>query len=677
MSASLPPLAPFPSPSWRAKLTSPEWDALLEAWTTLTQAYLALSDKDLSRAATKEDSSIPVFLTSFTTQVAEAGPSPTLGSSSSSVTSKALLRTAFTLTSRLLTNPSTPPPTQLTIPPFLCAFTKLYRKNAPPTLSKSFHLHASHLEQPLAGLKKSLAQSMEAGLKADLKSLEARLANLNHLLHASPHAAAFFLAGSDFFDGLVTAFKITNPPLRKVLVATMYLCLVGLTEGEQPRFGMLADVLFSLKSAAETHRAGPLNVNDSLVAELVTVTPVLRQLSKRAEEKGAASTALRSRISALEGFKKPGGGMMRPKRLIRRKVDKGKGKDVADEGQVQAELHIHRQSQISLIQDLFPDLGSGFISKLFDEYGDNTEIVTAHLLEDSLPPYLATADRAAPLSPTLERRKSQLEPRPTPPQLPERHNVFDDDELDRLDLDVSKLHFGKKGPEKTADDVLKDRSTAPNKAAILSALAAFDSDDDERDDTYDADDVGGTVDNANEEADGQKDAGEETLYKAFQADPSVFDRQATTRRGQARGKLREETGMTDEAIEGWAVMLARNPGQNRRLEAKYSGNAAFTGTQTEILSTAWRASPAGSGAEEPESGGGSSFRGGGGGRGRGGRGRGGRGGGGRGGGNVAGPTGEKETEAARRRKEASKSSRANHNRRDQRAKKMARGGFPG
>lgn len=225
--------------------------------------------------------------------------------------------------------------------------------------------------------------------------------------------------------------------------------------------------------------------------------------------------------------------------------------------------------------------------------------------------------------------------------------------------------------------MLKDRSTAPNKAAILSALAAFDSDDDERDDTYDADDVGGTVDNANEEADGQKDASEEILYKAFQADPSVFDRQATTRRGQARGKLREETGMTDEAIEGWAVMLARNPGQKRRLEAKYSGAAAFTGTQTEILSTTWRASPAGSGAEDSENGGGSSSRGGGGGRGRGGRGRGGRGGGGRGGGNVAGPTGEKETEAARRRKEASKSSRANHNRRDQRAKKMARGGFPG
>ncbi|KAK1573701.1 CUE domain-containing protein [Colletotrichum navitas] len=678
MATSLPPLAPFPSSQWRAKLTPEDWESLLDAWATLTQAYLTLPDAQLAKAASKEDSSVPPFLSSLVTKLADApaGPSTVL---SPSAHSRTLLRSAFALASRLLTTPSHPPPVALTSPPFLAAFSKLYRRSAPPVLSRAFTLHGHALEQALAGLKKSLAQSLEAGLKADLKSLEARLASLNHLLHASPHAAAFFLAGGDFLDGLVSAFKITNPPLRKVLVAAAYLGLVGLTAAEPPRFGMLADVLFSLKTAAETHRAGPLGVNDSLVAELVTVTPVLRQLLKRAEVAGAASTALKSRIAALEGFRKPGGGgMMRPpKRLVKRRVDKGKGKanDAVADG---AELHIHRQSQISLIQDLFPDLGSAFISKLFDEYGDDTEVVTAHLLEDSLPPHLATADRAAQLSPRLERRKSQLEPRPTPPQLPQRHNVFDDDELDRLDLDVSKLHFGKKAPEKTADDVLRDRSSAPNKAAILSALAAFDSDDDERDDTYDADDVGGTVDNANEEADGQKGANEETLFKAYQADPGVFDRQAATRRGQARGKLREGTGMTDEAIEGWAVMLSRNPGQKRRLEAKYSGAAAFTGAQAEIASTAWRA-----GDESDPEGGGSSRGGRGGGRGGGGGGRGGRGrgrgggGGGRGGGNVAGPTGEKETEAARRRKEASKGSRANHNRRDQRAKKMARGGFPG
>jgi activating signal cointegrator complex subunit 2 len=292
-----------------------------------------------------------------------------------------------------------------------------------------------------------------------------------------------------------------------------------------------------------------------------------------------------------------------------------------------------------------------------------------------------------------------LAPRSTPPQLPTRRNVFDDDEFDRLAIDTSKLSFGKKNPDKTADDVLRDKSTAPNKAAILSALAALDPDDDERDDTYDAADVGGTVDAGSSGQDEAADANEELLFRAFQGHGGVFGRDAETRRSGARAKLRDETGMADEAIEGWALMLQRNPAQMKRLEAKY----AWSGQQAQLERTSWRAATAaaaaaaaaaaGSGAEEssdPDGGsagrggsrggrarGGGGGGGGGGGRGRGGGGGGGGGGRGRGGGNVAGPTGEKETEAAKRNKEAHKGARANHNRRDARAKKMARGGFAG
>jgi activating signal cointegrator complex subunit 2 len=129
--------------------------------------------------------------------------------------------------------------------------------------------------------------------------------------------------------------------------------------------------------------------------------------------------------------------------------------------------------------------------------------------------------------------------------------------------------------------------------------------------------------------------------------------------------------MTDEAIEGWSLMLGRDPRRLRRLEAKFS---TFAGQQRELATTSWRDSPAGSG---DEAGVGSGERGGNRGRGRG-RGRGGRGGGGgRGGaGNVAGPVDDKATQVARQRKDANKGSRANHNRKDQRGKKMARAGFP-
>lgn len=159
---------------------------------------------------------------------------------------------------------------------------------------------------------------------------------------------------------------------------------------------------------------------------------------------------------------------------------------------------------------------------------------------------------------------------------------------------------------------------------------------------------------------------EEALYRAYLADSAVFGREAATRRGEGRRRLREETGMTDEAVEGWGVMMGREPGMRSRLEKRY-GEWKGAQTQTEVVSTAWRAG------EEDSEGGESSGPSRGGGRGRGRRGRG----GGRGRGNVAGPTGDKDTEAARRKKEASKGSRANHNRRDQRARKMARGGFPG
>ncbi len=106
----------------------------------------------------------------------------------------------------------------------------------------------------------------------------------------------------------------------------------------------------------------------------------------------------------------------------------------------------------------------------------------------------------------------------------------------------------------------------------------------------------------------------------------------------------------------------------RRLEARLNN---FTGAQQLLASTSWRVSPAGSGTEESDFGGNNRGKGGflrgqlGGGRGRG-----------RERGNVAGPAGEADTEMARRRKEANKGSRANHNRKDQRDRKMARGGFP-
>lgn len=289
-------------------------------------------------------------------------------------------------------------------------------------------------------------------------------------------------------------------------------------------------------------------------------------------------------------------------------------------------------------------------------------MIAQHLTESNL--------YRSPTNQAFGEISAGLAPHSTPPQFPTRRNVFDDDELDQLTLDTSRLHFGRKNPGKTADDILNDQTGAPSKAAILSALAAFDSDDDERDDTYDVEDVGGTVDSAtpgNNPVEASVDTEgiyDEALFRAFKMTPGVFDRDPATRRGKIRTDLKNETKMTDEAIEGWALMLSRDPRRLRRLEAKFSN---FSGEQLGLAPTAWRADNGGSATEDSDGPG----RGRGGFRGRGGRGRGGR------GGSAAGPAGDKDTERARRRKEANKGSRANHNRKDAAARKMARGGFAG
>lgn len=51
-------------------------------------------------------------------------------------------------------------------------------------------------------------------------------------------------------------------------------------------------------------------------------------------------------------------------------------------------------AKISQIQDLFPDLGQGFIQACLLEYNDDVETVIMQLLEDNLPPKLAEMDRS-------------------------------------------------------------------------------------------------------------------------------------------------------------------------------------------------------------------------------------------------------------------------------------------
>jgi activating signal cointegrator complex subunit 2 len=386
MAPSLPTFATFPAAPWRDRIVPQEWEACLSLWVSLAEAHLSLPNDDFAQNST-EDESCSSFLVSFVAETSSSGA----GILGTSPTATALLRQCFLLTARFLRLSSTP--MNLLQWDFLSNFSKLYgKKRVGPLLSVIFKKPSSTPETSLQALKNSLIINLDNGIKGDLRVPEERLKRLNHLIHVSPNTAELFLAGSDFLDGLVNCYKVMNPPLRKIIITTTYLCLIGLTEGEPPNFSMITDQLYSLKAAAEAHKAGPTSSNDSMVAELVTATPILKQVQHRLEESGSSSNRLKSIIPALETFRKPGA-HMRPKRLVKRKIGKGKEVMKPEDNDASEQIHVHRVSQISQIQDLFPDLGSGFVSKLLDEYGGNTEEVVAHLLEDSLPPHLANADR--------------------------------------------------------------------------------------------------------------------------------------------------------------------------------------------------------------------------------------------------------------------------------------------
>ena len=662
---ALPPFAPFPPVSLRKAMLPDEWEPCLDSWILLAHRSLLLSSKVFSVTVVKDNTLID-FLVSYvrettasSDELAKVNPK-----------TKTLRRDCFLLTHRISSEVK-PVPSLLLEWAFWGDLSTLYAKSTNlknlftsvwdrECLDSSFSMQKS---------KAALIQILEANSEnrpSPPPDSDEVLRRTGALLKACYRYGQFLMLGADLIDSLSTAYQKGSTDVQKKIIAIAYRCLTSLMEPRRPRISTLLDQLYNLNS----------NFNPkSLLVGLCLITPFLQKMRDRLS--GAEAERAKPLMEKLSEFETTKNRSRRPKNLISRKVNKGKGKAHDEHGhRALGDVHVHKLSLVTQIQDLFLDLGSGFIVKLLDEYNDDTEQVTAHVLEGSLPPHLEDADQTEQISPLPKTTSTDpvpdLAPHSTPPLPTVRRNIFDNDDFDRLSISPSSIRPGYKDPSQTADAVLSSDSSRPSKAAIMSALAAFDSDDDERDDTYDIGDVGGTVDSAmpgSDEVDADlRDKNEEALFSAWRTSPDVFNRDANTRRGKARAALRSETAMTDEAIEGWAIVIGRDPRRLKRLEAKFP---MFGGAQRELAPTAYRGSPGGSAAEDSEgterkSQGGRGGRGGLKGRGKG-----------RGGGDVAGPADDRNTQIARHRKDAQKGSRANHNRRDQRVRKMAGGSMAG
>ena len=643
----------FPA-RFRHKILPQDWEACLEAWILICHELLISDPADFA-AQVSNYPSISKFLTSYIEENA-------MHNVPTDAKSRVLRSKVYRLIHRLLSEISLSPSDLLTFD-FLSNFSLVYQKvtSLSHLLDTTWKRHDLDENRSFKEHKATLVETLESHHIGNFKEINPLLLLQVAALQKSCSPYNWQLTvGSDLLGAFNTAYYGAESDMRKKLRIIVYRSLIGLLQSDKPRVSVLLDHLYALDSASE----GPL------LEELCSQTPLLRKI--RAMTTGPDTARANAVLEHLSKWEKPSRGRVR-------KPTKGKARETEPQSNgISADSHVHQLSLVTQIQDIFPDLGTAFVTKLLDEYNENVEKVTSHLLEDSLPDYLKNVDRSENLPETTLQQnvQSDLVPElttgPKSPHPPKRRNIFDGDDFSRLAISPSQLSYGRATDDKTnADTLLNERtpaSSAAAKAAIWSALAAIDPDDDERDDTYDVADVGGTVDttmpgSGDDVLRGEDTKGEvqeETLFSAWKASPEMFGRDTTTRRSQARSALKEETGMSDEMIEGWASMLNRDPGRLRRLAAKYSNASVM---QRELGKSSWQATDEDSEDVLP----GSVNRGR---RGHRGRGRGGR-------GNVAGSASDQSTQQARQRKDQNKGARANHNRRDQRARKMGRGGFPG
>ncbi|CCG81832.1 putative CUE domain protein [Taphrina deformans PYCC 5710] len=239
-------------------------------------------------------------------------------------------------------------------------------------------------------------------------------------------------------------------------------------------------------------------------------------------------------------------------------------------------------SKISQIQDLFPDLGEGYIEACLNEYGGDIETTTMHLLENSLPPHINKLDTKLSSFVGADTKEPARREVPDVP-LSVRNNVYDNDEFDRLVHDKRQVSQGRR-LSNNADVMMKQQLSLEQKAKVLAL--AYDPDDDELDDTYEQFEGTTALDHQTnddlDEATGPSVPSiDDLLFLSYESDPSVFEHSA--RKSQNRQDLRARTNLSDEQIEGWKVMLDREPARARKLAEKN----VFAGEQAEVKSSRW------------------------------------------------------------------------------------------
>ncbi|OAJ41271.1 hypothetical protein BDEG_24902 [Batrachochytrium dendrobatidis JEL423] len=288
---------------------------------------------------------------------------------------------------------------------------------------------------------------------------------------------------------------------------------------------------------------------------------------------------------------------------------------------------MNRTISISLVHDLFPELGDGFIEACLVAMNDDHELVTMKILENDLPEYVKHLDRNLPRSlPNNQEmafktsdisaplQSSNLVPVSETPNnlipshapidtiLSQRRNIFDGDQFDIFNagtvVDTAKVSLGKTN---RLANVESERPGFIQKTKALILETQYEDYDDEYDDTYDSSDIklAGTIelhmiDEDENIVDGKSQkkiqvdqlvhAQDAFLIGLYSVEPKVFDR--SQRKTARRAQIRSQTGMSDEQLEGWFKMLERNPRKDLVLEKhEWRGNKSLQNVKTEPSTT--------------------------------------------------------------------------------------------
>ena len=379
---SLPSFVPFPPAHVLKRLLPEELEAILASWNLLAHGYLLLP-KDAFAHKAMEESSLTEFLVSYMHENVVMIDDPT----KTTPKARALRSSVFLLVHRTFMELAPIPPKLLDIL-YLEELSVLYCYNS--RLSELFAKLSELLKRgqtypSLIERGASVIRALDANSKKPESEVDDLLLRTVAFLSVSYLYGQILMLGSDFIDSLNAAYMQADSGLRKKILAIAYLCFTSLLLPIEQWLSILIDHLYGLKSSSS---------EGSLLQALCSSTPFLEKF--RQSLSGLEAPRAQSLLEQLSSFEKKVN--EKTKKRVKRKVHKSKPtiREHIGHGTFKR-IDEDKFSLIFQVLDLFPDLGTAFIADLLEEYDDDIEQVTAHLLDDSLPAHLQKADRTVNL----------------------------------------------------------------------------------------------------------------------------------------------------------------------------------------------------------------------------------------------------------------------------------------